>query len=126
MKFNGVLLKESLKDDAILSILVITKEEQWDVDNATEDQPKQWTAVYYEGKEEDADEIAKKLGESLKKGQWYTNFSASSKEFIIFPGKVFIYEKGDSNSATLAKEHGRSIGIPESQLDWDKEASAIP
>ncbi len=120
MKFNGVLLKESLKDNAILGSLVITKEEKWDVNNATEDQPKQWTALYYEGKGTDAVEIANELSKSLQEGKWYTNFSTNDKEFIIFPGKVFTYEKGDSSSATAAKEHGRSIGIPESQLDWDE------
>jgi len=119
MKFNGLLLKESLKDDSILSSLVITKEEKWDVANASEDQPKQWTAMYYEGREEDAAQIASKLSESLKKGQWYTNFSIHDKQFIIFPGKVFTYNKSDNSLAASAKDYGRSIGIPESQLDWD-------
>jgi len=120
MKFKGLLLKESLNNTDVLESLNITKEERWDVGNATDDQPNQWTALYFEGDVRDAKRVADELAASLKEGKWYTNFDAEGQEYIIFPGKVFQYEKGNTKGVERAKEYGRSIGIPEDQLDWNK------
>jgi hypothetical protein len=37
---------------------------------------------------------------------------------VVFPGKVFRYPRGDQAGREEAKAHGRSVGVPEPQLDW--------
>lgn len=120
MKFKGLLLKESLADESVLERLVITKTEAWDVKNATENQPKVWHAMYYEGNAEDANDIANALSQGLRQGEWYTNFTDGEQVYVIFPQRVFVYAKGNQEKREEAKEYGRSIHLDESQLDWDE------
>jgi hypothetical protein len=39
---------------------------------------------------------------------------------VIYPGKVFRYERGDSAGRAEAQAHGRTMGVPEPQLDWSE------
>jgi hypothetical protein len=34
------------------------------------------------------------------------------------PGKVFRYPRGDQAGRAEAEAHGRSVNVPEPQLDW--------
>lgn len=119
MNFTGLLIKESLKDISVLTLVKITKQEMWNVGNATDDQPKVWHALWFEGPNESANEIAEALAQNLKSDQaWYTNFTADKIVYVIFPGKVFSYSKGDQTGRIKVETYAKSIGIPASQLDW--------
>jgi len=72
MKFRGLLLKESLKDNSVMKEIEITKTEIWNIDNAADYQPKIWTAVYFQGDEDKIDEMVVRLSQSLKP-KWYIN-----------------------------------------------------
>jgi hypothetical protein len=39
-------------------------------------------------------------------------------KFVVFPGRFFRYIPGDTLTKDAARTYGRSIGIPDSQLDW--------
>jgi len=116
---KGLLLKESLEDMSVLELVHITKTESWEISNAAASQPTTWTALSFEAEESQADALAEKLSQALK-SRWYTNASTSTHVYVIFPGKIFKYRKGDSTQRAKAEQHGRSIGIPESQLDWSE------
>jgi len=116
MKFKGLLLKESLKDMGVLDLVNITKEEKWDADNAVDFQPKVWNAVEFEG-DGDVEEIAEKMSKAMVP-RWYLNISTDEEEFVVFLDKIFRYSKGDEETKKKAQEYGRSLGIPEDQLDW--------
>jgi len=118
MKYIGLLLKEGLQDETILKYLTITKTEIWDAENAEGDQPKQWTAIYFEVDEEKVDEIADQLSQVLKPKEWYLNISGENTIFVVFPNKIFKYKKGDTAEKIRSVEYGKTIGIPENQLDW--------
>ncbi len=120
MKFTGLLLKEGLKDEQVLNEIQITKRETWDIKNATSFQPKTWTAIYFKGQENKADKIAEKLSRSLKPRGWYVNLSTKNEVYVIFPNKIFKYSRGDIQRKEEAIKHGRSLGIPDSQLDWEE------
>ncbi|MFA5945410.1 MAG: hypothetical protein WC802_00670 [Patescibacteria group bacterium] len=120
MKYRGLLLKEGLTDETILNDLVITKTDYWDVKNSSADQPKQWTAVSFEVEGDRADVIAENLSNVLKPTGWYLNMNSNDTVMVVFPGKVFKYLKGDSAKRAEAIEFGRSIEIPDSQLDWEE------
>lgn len=117
---NGLLLKESLADSNVLELVNVTKTESWQVSNAAAYQPTTWTALSFEVEDSQADAISGKLSRALKPQGWYINASTDTHVYVIFPGKVFKYRKGDSLQREEAKRHGRSIGIPESQLDWSE------
>ncbi len=96
-KFTGLLLKESLKDNSFLDMIEITEKQTWNVDNAADYQPKVWTAVYFKGEGNEMDEVSEKLSRSLKP-KWYANISIGDKEYIVFPKKIFKYDKRDKET----------------------------
>ncbi len=117
MLITGIALEESL--NTVPNNIKVNKKEKWDVKNTTKNQPSSWTALHYYGKESQAEEIAQKFSNQLKSGQWYTNFTTSKGEvFVIFPGKIFTYAKGDPKGRKKAIAYGKSINIPKGQLDW--------
>jgi hypothetical protein len=115
---NGLLLKESLADTSVLDLVHVTTAESWRVSNAAEYQPKIWTALSFETEDSQGDAIADVMSRALKLQGWYINASTEMYIFVIFPNKVYKYLKGDSIKREEAKRYGRSIGIPEDQLDW--------
>ncbi|MBI4057914.1 hypothetical protein HY405_01175 [Candidatus Microgenomates bacterium] len=117
-KFEGLILKESLKDEKVLGLVNVVKTETWNVKNAEKNQPKVWHAIYVEGESEKANEVAETLSKALSSPGWYTNLSTDKHIFVIFPNKVFKYVTGDKEKREEAIKYGRKIGIPESQLDW--------
>ncbi len=116
--YKGVLLKESLEDVSILDGLNITKTETWAVSNNAQIQPPQWAAIYFEAQEPTVQETAQKLSHALKPKGWYTTLLSDKDIFVIFPNRVFHYQKGDQAARAEAIAFGQTIGIPDDQLDW--------
>jgi hypothetical protein len=117
VKFGGMLLRESLKDDGVLLSLHITRTEVWQVKNAAPFQPSTWTAMWFEGDKSQADATAQTLSESLH-ADWYCNIVTERYSYVVFGGKVFKYIRGDKQGRAEAQAYGRLVGVPESQLDW--------
>jgi hypothetical protein len=115
--FKGLLLLESLKDEGTLDLVRVTKTEVWDVENAVGWQPKQWTAVSFEGESDRADEVAGAMSQTMKPA-WYANFSTGTHVYVVFEGRVFKYVKRDARARAEAESYAISVGIPESQIDW--------
>ncbi|MCK4577321.1 MAG: hypothetical protein KAU50_00935 [Candidatus Marinimicrobia bacterium] len=118
--FTGLIIKESLKPDAMLGEmgLKIVRTEKWNVgERAADFQPGIWHALFVEGDEGKINSIAYKLSLHISP-QWYANMSNAGTEYVIFHGKVFKHRKGDRTDAAAAVKYGRSVGIPEHQLDW--------
>ncbi|XVV10580.1 hypothetical protein ACQP2X_37915 [Actinoplanes sp. CA-131856] len=77
-------------------------------------QPAAWTVIDFEA--DDATEVADALAAALNPvGGWYADFSDGDDHIIVFAGKVFRCAPGDDEAA---KAYGRSVGVPEHQLDW--------
>ena len=118
--YNGLILKESLEGTDVLKDdrIIITKEKIWKVGRrAVVWQPKVWTAIYVEGAEEDIENVADIISNSIL-DKWYANLSIAATEYVIFHKKIFSYSKGDDDKKQKAKIYGKSIGVPEHQLDW--------
>ncbi len=114
----GILLKESLRDLQVLQLVHVTKTEVWQVNNAAPYQPSVWTALTFEAPDDQADEIAEQFSRALNPRGWFIDASTAVDMYVVFPGKVFRYRKGDAAQREAAREYGRSLGVPESQLDW--------
>ena len=118
--YSGLILKESLKNTNILTDdrITIIKEEKWNVERRAVDwQPKVWTALYVEGADKDIRDIAVIISNSIL-SKWYANLSDSTTDWVIFHKKIFSYEKGDGDKKQEARNYGKSISVPEHQLDW--------
>ncbi len=117
---TGLIIEESLTANTIITELdlKVVRTEKWNVgERAAEFQPKIWHAIFVEGKDEKIDQIASKVSQIILP-RWYANISNATTEYIIFQGKIFKHIKGDRTDAAEAIEYGRSVGIPEHQLDW--------
>ena len=118
--YTGLILKESLESTDVLidDRITITKEEIWNIGRSAVDwQPKVWTAIYVEGADEDIEDIAVIVSNSIL-DKWYANLSDSTTEYVIFHKKIFSYTRGDGDTKQEARNYGKSIGVPEHQLDW--------
>jgi hypothetical protein len=82
-------------------------------------QPELWTLIEFEADERDAEMLADALAEVLEhEGGWYCDFRTPGETFVVYFGRIFRYPRGDSRGRAEAAAYGRSMGVPESQLDW--------
>ncbi|MFO0702616.1 MAG: hypothetical protein U0514_01935 [Candidatus Andersenbacteria bacterium] len=113
-----MIIKESLSDQTVLAQFKITHEEVENIDNAAVGQPSRWHLLSVTVDEDKVQEAAGAVSRALKKGKWYVDFSSDSEKIVVYPGRVFRYQRGNAASRVQAVTYGRSLGIPESQLDW--------
>lgn len=69
------------------------------------------------------DEVAQELSESLAKsllaeGGWYADFTVQDEHVVVFADRIFRYAQGDKAGRAAAEAYGRSVGVPDHQLDW--------
>jgi hypothetical protein len=118
--FRGALIAESVRTGARLEGVQFTIRMLYRVapPHVSPDQPATWTVIEFEVAEEQAEEFAKALTEVLDSPGWYCDFGSSSERYVVFPGRIFRYAPGDGQARAEAQAHGRSVGVPEAQLDW--------
>lgn len=118
---EGVLIAESLRAGAQLTgiALQITKLTRVEMTDPGQGQPRLWTLLDFTADELEAERLADQLASSLSStGGWYTDFHTSRDTFVIFADKVFRYPRGQAEGRREALDYGRSVGVPEQQLDW--------
>ena len=54
-------------------------------------------------------------------GGWYADFTSSDHHVVVFAGRVFRYRRGDAAAQAEARAYGRSLGVPDHQLDWSED-----
>ncbi len=118
--FRGGFLAESIRPGSKLRDVrfVVTEVRRGHVPNATPDQPPIWTLIEFEVDDAQAEALANSFADALDEPGWYADFQSDSEHFVVFPRRVFRYRRGDRAARAEAAEHGRSLRIPESQLDW--------
>ena len=50
--------------------------------------------------------------------QHRTPINGGAVTFVVFPGRIFRYPRGDRAGRAEAEAYGRQLAIPETQLDW--------
>jgi hypothetical protein len=118
--YDGVLILESLKVGTELDgvPLTVTKVRREAVEGTSVGQPAVWSLLEFEV--ERGAELAEVLSGVLDSPGWYADFHDEHEIFVIFPGRVFRYRRGDDAAREEAKEFGRGLAIPETQLDWTR------
>jgi hypothetical protein len=121
MTLEGALIAESLKvgaklDDLALTVTTISRADLGDVGAG---QPRTWTFIEFEAPDAEADRLVRALeGALLPVGGWYCDFRNDAETFVVFAGRSFRYPRGDREGRAAAAHHGRSVGVPDPQLDW--------
>jgi hypothetical protein len=118
--YEGTLILESLRVGTELSgiPLVVRKISRYDVSTATTDQPPVWSVLEFGVEDSQTDSLAKDLSAALDSPGWYGDFHNDREIFVVFPGRVFRYRRGDAAARAEAQAFGRGLRIPEPQLDW--------
>ena len=117
---QGTLIAESLRIKTSLADLNLTvrRISRYQVPGATPDQPSVWTALEFAADEGQADGLARTFADVLEQPGWHVNFESPAESFVMFPGRIFRYPRGDAAGRAEAQEYGRQLAIPEPQLDW--------
>jgi hypothetical protein len=116
---RGTLIAESLKIGSTLEgiPLVMQRLSRVAPGNTSSDQPSHWTLIEFEADDRYIDSLASMLADALDEPGWYADLRSIAETVVIFPGQVFRYARGDESERARAEAYGRSLGIPESQLD---------
>lgn len=120
---SGYVLVEGMRVGARLEGLPLTlkKIERYPMSDPTPDQPSVWTTVEFEFPEDETERVADVLADILdEEGGWYTNFTVDGETFVIYAHRIFRYPLGDKAARAEAEAYGRSVGVPEGQLDWEE------
>ncbi len=117
---EGVLIAESLRVGTSLENLnlAVRKIRRLRPRGGTAVQPAAWTLLDFEADESDAEQLAQSFAAALDEPGWYADFHSPAESFVVFPGRVFRYRRGDAAGRGEAQAYARSLGIPEAQLDW--------
>jgi hypothetical protein len=120
---RGTIILESLRVDASLTgfRMVVTEvgrgRPKLSPEQVAAGIPELWCGVDFELEDEKAGELVIALSAALAPG-WYANFCSATETFIIYPGRTFRYPRRDPARRAEAHAYGRTLGIPDHQLDW--------
>jgi hypothetical protein len=116
---RGAIVAESLRIAAVIDAVALTLRKLERIDAGVGDQPRQWTMLWFEAADEDADGLADQLSAALNEaGGWYADFHSDSHVTVVFAGRIFRYPRGDERGRAEVADYARSVGVPDSQLDW--------
>lgn len=108
--YKGTIVEESLEDNRILNSVEITGF-RISKDEVPSDR---WHLYTVKVSKEDIQKISK----YIKPGKWYMHFWKNRDVIAVFRDKVFEFNYDDKSTWKEAVAYGRSIEIPEEQLDF--------
>lgn len=116
-RFEGVIIKESIKDEDIFDKVQVQKVEFW----KTSGRPKYWTAIFFTAIGETfPDHLSAALKSEEDEGiNWFTDMKSGHIKYIVFHKKILSYEIGDQRARAEVCKVCESLGIPKEQMDWE-------
>jgi len=116
---RGAIVAESLRVGAVIEEVPLVVHKLERIDAGLEEQPPQWTLLWFEAADADADRLAEALADALEaRGGWYADFHTETHVTVVFSGRIFRYRRGDQGERAEVEEYARSVGVPDEQLDW--------
>ncbi|MCK4729742.1 MAG: hypothetical protein KAT28_00335 [Candidatus Aenigmarchaeota archaeon] len=122
--FVGVIIEESLENKDVLKKIKILKTK---IEKVTQKHNtpylKQWTSHTVEILENQADEVAEELSNSIdsKHSNWYADYKNEKIHYFIFRNKIFKVDRYKKEQYDEFVKYGLSLGIPEHQLDFSQD-----
>ena len=103
---KGIIIENSLKDPNVLNDVEIVR--SWEEGS--------WKLHEVHVSKEQAERFSDYLAEGL----WYVHFWEPGNDdvFVVYKDKSFTIKHSDKSTWTDAVEHGKSMGIPDEQLDF--------
>lgn len=116
--YEGVLIKESITDDAVIDFLHVHKVELWD----TGGKPKYWTALFFTCDRKDFPEQISKfmVSDPDNGGNWFVDFKSGNEKYIVFKDKILKYHIGNQAEKAYVCSECRQMGIPDEQMNWSE------
>ena len=118
---EGILLGESVRVDRPLEgiSLTVNKVSRSHAGDIEAGQPMAWTFIHFEAPDDEADTLAVALSGCLDpEGGWYCDFRTDTETFVVFADRSFRYPRGDPERRHEVEAYGRTVGVPEAELDW--------
>jgi transcriptional regulator with XRE-family HTH domain len=116
--YEGLLIKESIENEAILDYVSINKVEIW----KTGGKPKYWTAISFTSIYKDFPTILSKavIADEEKGGNWFADMKSGNVKIIVFKDAVLKYEIGNKVEKDNVCDECRIRGIPDEQMKWSE------
>lgn len=116
MVWKGVIIEESLEDRGILNLVKTVRKRK---DTLTGEEEKGIIHLHYfeldDRRKAGFVATAKRL---LRRG-WYIHICKAGTMVVIFRGRSFEFTKRQKEIISLAREHGKHMGILEEQMDFE-------
>jgi hypothetical protein len=121
-KVRGVLIGESIRLNADVRVrFEVTGITRFPAPEEPAGGPPWWTFIEFEADIAAADELAGAFAAALDDSlPWYASYNSADEMFVVFAGRVFRYPLGMEAPRGEVEAYARSIGVPESQLDWEQ------
>ncbi|OGY93449.1 MAG: hypothetical protein A2406_00865 [Candidatus Komeilibacteria bacterium RIFOXYC1_FULL_37_11] len=118
--YKGVIIEESLEDTGVIKTIKVVSTK---IENVTEKHRtpwvKTWTKYNVEISEEQADDVATILSQSLdSKHDWYADFKNDTFHYIIFKNRIFKINRSKKEEYDEATKYGIFLGIPDYQVNF--------
>ena len=116
--YEGVLIKESVTDDAIIDLLNVHKIELWN----TGGKPKYWTVLFFTSDIKDfPEQVSKVMGPDPENGgNWFVDFKAGNVKYIVFKDKLLKYQIGNQAQKDYVCNECRKMGISDKEMNWSE------
>jgi len=107
-EYHGIIIKEGLKNPSILGQIKILGTKKTG----------EWTLLRVEVNENEINDVIKIVKENLLTNPvYYAHFYRNEELIVVFPEKIF-YLTPNKETWKPAIEYGRSMGVPEGELDF--------
>lgn len=116
--YEGILIKESVTDDAIIDFMNVHKIELWN----TGGKPKYWTVLFFTSDKKDFPEQISKvmLSDPENGGNWFVDFKAGNQKYIVFKDKILKYKIGNQAEKGYVCAECRRMGISDEEMNWSE------
>lgn len=116
--YEGVLIKESVTDDAIIDLLNVHKIELWN----TGGKPRYWTVLFFTSDIKDfPEQVAKVMGTDPENGgNWFVDFKAGNVKYVVFKDKILKYQIGNRAERDYVCNECRKMGISDREMNWSE------
>lgn len=112
--YEGIIIKESLADEAVLDCVNVIKAELW----KTESTPIYWTALYFSSNNYRLPEL---VSRSIKsEGTWFVDLKYGNTKYVVFKDKILKYTIGNHIEKEDVLQQCRALGVSDNQLNWQE------
>lgn len=114
--YEGILIKESITDDAVIDLIHVHKVELWNAGG----KPKYWTALFFTCDRKDFPEQISKVMVSNPDngGNWFVDFKSCNVKYVVFKDKILKYQIGNQAEKDSVCSECRKMGILDEQMNW--------